>query len=67
MCKFCRHDSNDFQIINESTIEYSDIEFAMNRQGLFRARVHDEFDPDSVKSQDLLMFKYCPFCGEKFK
>ena len=67
MCEFCRHDNNDFQILNESTIEYSDIEFSMNRQGLFRARVHDEFDLDSVKSQDLLMFKYCPFCGEKFK
>lgn len=67
MCKFCQHDNNDFTILNESTIEYSDIEFAMNRQGLFRAGVHDEFDPDSVKSQDLLMFKYCPFCGEKFK
>ena len=67
MCRFCRHDSNDFQIINEGTIEYSDIEFSMNRQGLFRARVYDEFDPDSVKTQDLLMFKHCPFCGEKFK
>ena len=48
MCKFCQHDNNDLTILNESTIEYSDIEFAMNRQGLFRARVHDEFDPDSV-------------------
>lgn len=67
MCKFCQHDNNDFTILNESTIEYSDIEFAMNRQGLFRAMVQDEFDPDSVKSQDLLMFKYCPFCGDKFK
>ena len=67
MCKFCRHDNNAFMVLNESTIEYSDIEFSMNRQGLFRARVHDEFDLDSVKSQDLLMFKYCPFCGEKFK
>ena len=67
MCRFCRHDSNDFQTLNESAIEYSDIEFSMNRQGLFRARVHDEFDLDSVKTQDLLMFKYCPFCGDKFK
>lgn len=67
MCKFCRYDNNDFLILNEGTIEYNYIEFAMNRQGLFRARVHDESDPDSVKFQDLLMFKYCPFCGEKFK
>lgn len=67
MCKFCRHGNNDFLILNEGTTEYSDIEFAMNRQGLFRARVHDEFDLDSVKTQDLLMFKHCPFCGEKFK
>lgn len=67
MCRFCRHDNNDFLILNECTIEYSDIEFAMNRQGLFRARVYEDPAHDSDWTQDLLVFKYCPFCGEKFK
>ena len=60
----CRCPDNDFRILNEHTLEYSGIELAMNRQGMFRARVLDT--SGSMTSQDVANLDFCPLCGRKF-
>ena len=63
-CPFCSDTDNGFIRIND-TVEYSEIEMCMNRQGMFRVRVYDE--SEHFVSQDSINIKYCPFCGRSFK
>lgn len=65
MCKYCEHENNDFVILNE-TVAISDIEIALNRQGMLRVRVYDG-DGWNWVSQDIVNVKHCPMCGRKFK
>ena len=65
MCKYCEHKNNDFVIFNE-TVYYSNIEIALNRQGMFRVR-HYEDDNQIWFSEDIINIKFCPMCGKEFK
>lgn len=65
MCQFCQHDNNDFVALNQ-TVEYSGLEMSMNRQGMFRTRYYDTSDGDTFTTQDMLQFKFCPYCGRRF-
>lgn len=64
MCQFCQNDNNDFITLNQ-TMEYSGLEMSMNRQGMFRVRHYDQFDDDTFTTQDMLQFKFCPYCGKR--
>lgn len=63
-CPYCEAKTNDFVVANQ-TIEYSNIEIAINRQGMFRARVFNE-NGDLI-TQDIIEIRYCPLCGKKFE
>lgn len=63
MCKYCEADNNDFVLLND-TSDYSGIEMALNRQGMFRVRYYTE--GDIWFSEDILNIKHCPMCGRKF-
>jgi hypothetical protein len=63
MCKYCEHENNDFVLLNKTT-DYSSIEMALNRQGMFRVRYYTE--GDIWFSEDILNVKHCPFCGKEF-
>jgi len=65
MCKYCEHQNNDFIILNETTA-YSNIEMALNKQGMFRIR-HYEDDGWIWFTQDVINIKFCPVCGKEFK
>ena len=65
MCQYCENEYNDFVLLNE-TASYSDIEIALNRQGVLRVRTYDG-DGWSFVSQDIINVKYCPMCGRKFE
>ena len=64
MCQFCQNDNNDFITLNQ-TMEYSGLEISMNRQGMFRVRHYDQFDDSTFTTQDMLQFKFCPYCGKR--
>lgn len=64
MCEYCKHENNDFVILN-TTVDYSNIEMAINRQGMFRIR-HYTDENQVWFSQDIINIKYCPICGRKF-
>ncbi len=64
MCKYCEHENNDFIILND-TVEYSDIEMALNRQGVLRVRCFEQGEYDLFYSQDIINVKFCPMCGRK--
>ena len=63
MCKYCEHENNDFILLND-TADYSGIEMALNRQGMFRVRYYTE--GCIWFSEDILNIKHCPMCGRKF-
>lgn len=63
MCKYCENENNDFIILNETT-DYSGIEMALNRQGMFRVRYYED-DSQIWFSQDSINIKFCPICGRK--
>lgn len=62
-CPYCECDTNDFEVLNQST-EYSGIELAVNRQGMLRARMLD--DDGGFSTQDIVEIRYCPLCGKRF-
>lgn len=64
MCKYCEHENNDFVILND-TVEYSNIEMALNRQGMLRVRYFEQGEYDLFYSQDVINVKFCPICGRK--
>ena len=64
MCKYCEHENNDFVILND-TVEYSNIEMALNRQGMLRVRYFEQGKYDLFYSQDIINVKFCPMCGRK--
>ena len=64
MCKYCGHENNDFVILND-TVEYSNIEMALNRQGVLRVRYFEQGEYDLFYSQDIIKIKFCPMCGRK--
>lgn len=65
MCQYCENRSdNDFVILND-TVEYSDIEMALNRQGMLRVRYFEQGEYDLFYSQDIINVKFCPMCGRK--
>ena len=63
MCQYCEHENNDFMILNETT-DYSGIEMALNRQGVFRVRYYTE--GDIWFSEDVINIKHCPMCSREF-
>lgn len=63
MCKYCEQKDNDFVTLNK-TSNYSNIEMALNRQGMFRVR-HYEDGSRVWFVQDILNIKFCPMCGRK--
>ena len=63
MCKYCEHENNDFVALNE-TVNYSGIEMALNKQGMFRVRYYTE--SGIWFSEDILNINHCPICGKKF-
>lgn len=63
MCKYCEHENNDFVILNETT-DYSGIEMALNRQGMFRVRYYED-DSQIWFSEDAINVNFCPMCGRK--
>ena len=65
MCKYCEHENNDFVILN-TTVDYSNIEMALNRQGMLRVR-HYADENQIWFTQDIINIKYCPICGKSFK
>ena len=65
MCEYCEHENNDFITLN-TTVDYSNIEMAINRQGMFRIR-HYTDENQIWFSQDLIIINFCPVCGRKFK
>lgn len=65
MCEYCKHENNDFVILN-TTVDCSNIEMAINRQGMFRIR-HYTDENQVWFSQDLININYCPVCGRKFE
>ena len=65
MCKYCENEYNDFVLLNE-TADVSDIEIALNRQGMLRVRAYDG-DGWNWVSQDIINVKHCPMCGRKFE
>lgn len=63
MCFLCDADNNLFVPLNESTIEYSGIEIAINKQGMLRSRYFN--DDGCMISQDIVNLRYCPYCGRQ--
>ena len=63
MCKYCENKYNDFILLNE-TADYSGIEMALNKQGMFRVRYYDE--SGIWFSEDIINIMYCPICGREF-
>ena len=63
MCNRCKLGPN---YINNSTVEYSQIELMLcnagNGSAFIRARA---LEGDSFSTQEILNITYCPFCGEK--
>lgn len=71
-CPYCEADTNDFILANQ-TADYSGIEMAINRQGMFRVRTYTHITDTIMKptdynfdSQDVIELKYCPLCGKPF-
>lgn len=64
-CKYCGSENNDFILLNE-TSAYSNIEMAINRQGVLRIR-HYEDNNQIWFTQDIINIKFCPICGKEFK
>lgn len=62
-CPYCETRVNDFVPMNQ-TVEYSNIEIAINRQGMLRSRVfgHD----GELIAQDIVEIHHCPLCGKQF-
>lgn len=63
-CPYCESETTDFIPMNQ-TAEYSSIEISLNRQGMLRVRVLDEYE--GYETQDIVEVKYCPLCGKNFK
>lgn len=64
-CRFCGRPDNDFAALNKTSI-YSEVEIAINRQGILRVRV-DADGKDGHKyytTQEIVNIKYCPMCGK---
>lgn len=62
ICQYCDLATNDFVPINQ-TVEYNNIEIAVNRQGMLRARAFDSHG--KLETQDIAEIHYCPLCGRK--
>lgn len=64
-CKFCGGKDNAFHIINAETAAYSGIEIAINRQGMLRVRVYDDYECETAlpRSSEIVMIANCPNCG----
>ena len=64
-CKFCGGNDNTFHIINAETAAYSGIEIAINRQGMLRVRVYDDYECETAlpRSSEIVMIAACPKCG----
>lgn len=64
-CKICDSGSNNFVALNPDTVELDEVEIAVNRQGMLRAR-HYPAERDGWDAQDIVNIKFCPMCGRKF-
>jgi hypothetical protein len=66
-CKFCGGKDNAFHILNAETAAYSGIELAINRQGMLRVRVYDDYECETAlpQSSEIVMIAACPNCGAK--
>ena len=64
ICQYCKADTNDFVLLNETT-DYSGIEISLNRQGILRIRYYEPYEK-LFSSQDFINVKFCPICGRKF-
>lgn len=66
-CKFCGGKDNAFHILNAETAAYSGIELAINRQGMLRVRVYDDYECETAlpQSSEIVMIAACPNCGSK--
>jgi len=64
-CAYCDRKDNDFVLLNQ-TSDYSGIEIALNRQGMFRVRYYTD-DSKVWFSQDIVEIKFCPNCGRAMK
>ena len=64
-CKFCGGNDNTFHIINAETAAYSGIELSINRQGMLRVRVYDDYECETAlpRSSEIIMIAACPNCG----
>jgi hypothetical protein len=64
-CKFCGGEDNAFHIINAETVAYSGIEIAINRLGILRVRVYDDYECETAlpRSSEIVMIAACPNCG----
>lgn len=68
-CKFCGGKDNAFHIINAETVAYSGIEIAINRWGMLRVRVYDDYECETAlpRSSEIVMIAACPNCGADMK
>lgn len=64
-CAYCDREDNDFVLLNQTT-DYSNIEMALNRQGMLRVRCYVD-DNQVWFSQDIVEIKFCPNCGRAMK
>ena len=64
-CAYCDRKDNDFILLNQTT-DYSNIEMALNRQGMLRVRYYVD-DNQVWFSQDIVEIKFCPNCGRSMK
>lgn len=62
-CPYCESGTNDFVPMNQ-TAEYSGIEMSVNRQGMLRVRVLDDYG--GFTTQDIVEIRSCPLCGKRF-
>ena len=65
-CPYCNRDNNDFAQLN-TTFDYSGLEIALNRQGMLRLRCYADDDTQEFFTQDVVLIKYCPYCGRKMR
>lgn len=64
-CEYCDREDNDFVLLNQ-TKDYSNIEMALNKQGMLRVRYYAD-DSRVWFSQDIIEIKFCPNCGQAMK
>ena len=67
-CNYCNGSTNDYIILNDSTVPYGGIEISFHHKGMLRVRYYKDADYEAnFESQDIVMLKVCPICGREIK